>query len=312
MAPPPGYLPPPPPLPAVDEPAAVRCARWFEAWAEATLRAVTAPVASGNAELRGCTPGIDQLLTLMLDGSSMGSMAASMGAGRSGSGASASPSASDPVKPADVPGLEAVIDAMRAHALANGPEQVGCAALLAVADAADLQLRAATAGGIEALVQAMRLHAQRPQMLEWSAWALHELAVKSANNKSKVAALGGLDAVVSAMEAHPSHAGLQEQGSLVLAVVAADSGDGAAAVRKCGGVQAAARALREHGETAPGVAARAAYALAHAAAGDAEAGRVARDAGAVALCERAMAAWPAHRGVQANGRLALTYLAAAH
>ena len=40
MAPPPGYLPPPPPLPAVDEPAAVRCARWFEAWAEATLRAV--------------------------------------------------------------------------------------------------------------------------------------------------------------------------------------------------------------------------------------------------------------------------------
>jgi hypothetical protein len=274
---------------------------------EATLRAVTAPVASGNAELRGCTPGIDQLLTLMLDGSSMGTMAATMG-GRSASGGSVS--ASDPVKPADVPGLEAVIDAMRAHALANGPDQVGCAALLAVADAADLQLRAATAGGIEAAVQAMRLHAARPQMLEWSAWALHELAVKSANNKTKVAALGGLEAVVTAMEAHPTHAGLQEQGCLVLAVVAADSGDGAAAVRRSGGVQAAARALREHGEMSPGVAARAAYAIAHAAAGDAEAARVARDAGAKALCERAMAAWPAHRGVQANGRLAVSHLAA--
>ena len=40
MAPNSGYLPPPPPPPIVDEPAAVRLARWVESFFEAALRSV--------------------------------------------------------------------------------------------------------------------------------------------------------------------------------------------------------------------------------------------------------------------------------
>jgi hypothetical protein len=40
MAPNAGYLPPPPPPPIVDEPAAVRLARWVESFFEAALRSV--------------------------------------------------------------------------------------------------------------------------------------------------------------------------------------------------------------------------------------------------------------------------------
>ena len=270
---------------------------------EATLTQLSAlgvSLAGTDAGPRStCTGGLEQLLSLVL-----------VNGGAAGAGSATDGAAPPGVRPSDVPGLEAVIGALRAHALANGAQPGGAGsggsdALLALADGADVHLRAATAGGIEAIVQAMRVNGGRPTVLTWGCWALQELALKSATNKAKVAALGGLDACVASMGEHPLHVGVQEQGCALLAVVSAASGDCATAALRSSGVEAAVRALRQHVASHAGVAAHACWALAHMAAGEEEAGRRAREAGAPQLCQLAQSSHKMHRGVQAHALLAL-------
>ena len=252
---------------------------------------ITAALAAHSLPRSSCVGGWDQLVALISSSQTAAKAAAQ----------AQQPAA--PPKGGDVTGLEAVIDALRAHAIeantsSGGRSISGGDALLALADGADVQLAAATHGGVDAIVQTLRMNSSRPTVMTWATWALCELASGSAHSRAAILRLGALETVLSAMETHGQHVGVQEQGCSLLALLAHTlPPDGPLCAA---GAEHVLKALQMHGASHAGVAARGCWALGALATVSAQSAAVAQAAGAVQLTHALAAAHVGHSGVQAH------------
>ena len=274
---------------ALDPPASA-AATWATQSDTAAAAAAAAAAPPSNAfDIRGsCTGGFEQLMALVLSAGGPPSRAPAVITNPDNVTNPAAP------RPSDLPGLEAVIEALKRTGGMGG----GAAAALAGGAGAAAQ------GGVEAVISGLRLNANRPLVCGWSLWALVELCRQSGVARGKVVTLGGLDAAVQAMSSHPGAPGVQEQGCALLASVCGGEAECGAAAVRAGGVGAAVGALR--GGVAArqvGVTASSLWALAQLCecGGGREAAGEAGAAGAVAEAE---AAWAGHAGVTAHARLA--------
>ena len=252
---------------------------------------ITAALAAHSLPRSSCVGGWEQLVALI---SSSQTVAAQAQQATAASGRASG----------DVTGLESVIDALRAHALTSSSAGAknGGEALLALADGADTQLKAAAAGGVEAIIQTLRLNSSRPTVLTWATWALCELASGSAHSRAAIHELGGTDVVLGAMDTHRQHVGVQEQGCSLLALLARSlPPDGAICEQ---GALSVLLALQSHGETHAGVAARGCWALGALCGWSAKAAGVAHRTGGVKLMHVLATAHAGNSGVQAHSHAA--------
>ena len=108
-------------------------------------------------------------------------------------------------------GIEAVVEAMKAHLSNPDVQHQGCGALGNIAVNADNNVLVAKAGGIGAVVEAMKAHPSIADVQHRGCGALMSIA-GNADNEVLVARAGGIEAVVGAMKAHPSNADVQWDG----------------------------------------------------------------------------------------------------
>ena len=99
-------------------------------------------------------------------------------------------------------GLDAVVEAMRAHSQVASVQKEGCHALRSLTTRIGPE-SATEARTVEAVLDAMRAHLHATQVLQHGAIALVESTYCSDAAVERVAEAGGLQLVVAAMRAHP-------------------------------------------------------------------------------------------------------------
>ena len=99
-------------------------------------------------------------------------------------------------------GLDAVVEAMRAHPQVTAVQQEGCRALMFLTTRIGPE-SATESGTVEAVVDAMRAHLQAAEVLKNGAAALMQSTNKSDAAVQRVADAGGLQLMVAAMRTHP-------------------------------------------------------------------------------------------------------------
>lgn len=105
--------------------------------------------------------------------------------------------------------IDALLDAMRGHALSAPVQEQACWAIKNLAVNATNQERLAEMGAIQDVLGAMRALPRHAAVQEQACWALRILAFRQENNQM-VADEGGVQAVIDAMKMHVSNAGVQE------------------------------------------------------------------------------------------------------
>ena len=98
-------------------------------------------------------------------------------------------------------GLDAVVEAMRAHSQVASVQTEGCRALRSLTKR--IGPESATARTVEAVLDAMRAHLHATQVLRHGASALVVSTYRNDAAVERVAEAGGLQLVVAAMRAHP-------------------------------------------------------------------------------------------------------------
>ena len=111
-------------------------------------------------------------------------------------------------------GLDAVVEAMRAHPQVAAVQQEGCLALMFLTRRIGAE-SATESGTVEAVVDAMRAHLQAAEVLKNGAAALMQSTNKSEAAVQRVADAGGLQLMVAAMRTHPLALEVQ-QGSVAV------------------------------------------------------------------------------------------------
>jgi hypothetical protein len=127
-------------------------------------------------------------------------------------------------------------------------------------------------------------------------------------NKVAVAAKGGIEAVVGAMGVHESSAGVQEQACWALRNFARNT-ENQVAIAAQGGIAAVLRAMGAH-QSSAGVQEIGCWALHNIAWSDAGLRSQVRDAGAIPLVQKALAAFPGEVQLQEQGKGLLEKLGA--
>ncbi|KAJ1491264.1 armadillo-type protein [Baffinella frigidus] len=201
-----------------------------------------------------------------------------------------------------------IISLMGAHKSSVGVQEAGCVSLIMiVAGNAESQAATAAQGGVEAVLGAMGAHESIAIVQQWGCFALVNLAA-NAENKGAIAAKGGIVAVLRAMGAHASSAGVQEYGCWALGNLAGNV-ENAVAIAAQGGITAVLRAMGAHGPSAI-VQEKGCWALHTIAWPDSGLRSQVRDAAAVPLVQKALAAFPGAVDLQEHGKGLLEKLSA--
>ena len=112
-------------------------------------------------------------------------------------------------------GLDAVVEAMRAHPQVAAVQQEGCRALMFLTRRVGRE-SATESGAVEAVVDAMRAHLQVAHVLKCGVAALMQSTNKNDAAVQRVADAGGLQLLVAAMRTHPTALEVQRGSVLVL------------------------------------------------------------------------------------------------
>ncbi len=199
-------------------------------------------------------------------------------------------------------GLDAVLEALRAHPTHAGVQEAAFGALVRILRPPDNRVKAGSAGAIEAAVAALRAHPAHTGVQAAACWALRQMTVNDAN-EIKAGSAGAIEATVAALRAHPAHAALQEAACAALCNVTGNA-DNRVKAGSAGAIEAAVAALRAHPAHA-GVQEAACRALRNITADNAANKVKAGSAGAIEAAVAALRAHPAHAGVQEEACSAL-------
>lgn len=169
-------------------------------------------------------------------------------------------------------GLEAIVQALKAHKLNAGCMQAGCWALQIMTDKSDanaarvrsslvaltegmkirpsdsqsISSQAVTAGGAEAVAAVLSKHVELTSVQAAGCAALASIAARSADNAQRVASAGGVAAAVGAMRAHPSAVAVQKAACLLLRALTHRCPSVHEEVGSLGGVELIVLSLRRH------------------------------------------------------------------
>ncbi|KAJ1481787.1 armadillo-type protein, partial [Baffinella frigidus] len=157
------------------------------------------------------------------------------------------------------------------------------------------------------IISIMGVRTSSAGVQEAGCYALCNLAANAANQVA-IAAQGGIAAVLKAMGAHASIAGVQEYGCRALVNLALNA-ENKVAIAARGGIAAVLRAMGAHASIA-GVQQWGCWALHSIARTDAGLRSQIRDAGAVPLVQKALAAFPGEAKLQEHGKGLLEKLGA--
>lgn len=142
-------------------------------------------------------------------------------------------SADSQVQAATAGGVDAIVQAMRAHDKRAPVQEWAVWALkeTAVKSAANRALIGRSSGALQATISAMRAHSAAVGVQDHSCRLMAVLCQADAENTARAVSEGAIDAVITAIILHPLSQSVQQHGFAALAAVAAASAAGLERVR---------------------------------------------------------------------------------